>query len=96
MENLSRWQTMQTSFLLSGTQSFRAGGWSGGWNFAGKRRFFSVQLRSLSLSDRLEEGVWVGVLSTNNQTTAGKEKISYIQSCGTIKRFNQTTVLNVL
>lgn len=62
MVNLSRRQTMQTCCWVSGTQSLRAGGWSGGWNLEGERRFLPAEFRSLSLSVLFEEGMCVGVL----------------------------------
>lgn len=62
MVNLSRWQTMHTWCWVSGTQSLRAGGWSGGLNLAGERRFLPAELRSLWVSVLFEEGVCVGVL----------------------------------
>lgn len=66
MVNLSRWQTMHMCCLVSGTQSLRAGGWSGGWNLAGERRFFPAEIRSLSLSVLFEEEVCVGVLPVDD------------------------------
>lgn len=60
MVNLSRRQTMHTCCCVSGTQSLRAGGWSGGWNLAGERGFLPAELRSLSML--LEGRVCVGVL----------------------------------
>lgn len=62
MLNFSRWQAMHTWCLVSGTQSLRAGGWSGGWNLA-----FFPWPRSRSLSELLEDGVCVGVLPGNTQ-----------------------------
>lgn len=62
MVNLSRWQTMHTSCWVSGTQSLRAGGCSGGWNLADEPRLLPAELRSFSLSVLFEEGVCVGVL----------------------------------
>lgn len=65
MVNLSRRQTMHTCCWVSGTQSLRAGGWSGGWNLVAERRFLPAEFRSLSLSVLFEEGVCVGVLPIN-------------------------------
>lgn len=62
MVNLSRWQSMHTRRWVSGTQSLRAGGWSGGWNLAGEMRFLQAEFRSHD-----EEGVCVGVLPANTQ-----------------------------
>lgn len=66
MLNFSRWQAMHTWCLVSGTQSLRAGGWSGGWNLAKERAFFP-RPRSLSLSELFEDGVCVGVLPGDTQ-----------------------------
>lgn len=53
---------MHTWCWVSGTQSLRAGGWSGGLNLADKRCFLPAELRPLSLSVLFEDGVCEGVL----------------------------------
>ncbi|KAF3845315.1 hypothetical protein F7725_008478 [Dissostichus mawsoni] len=77
MVNLSLWQTMHRSCLVSGTQSLRFGGCSGGWNFAEDRCFLPAELRSFSLSLLLEESVV-------RTATSAQSTFRFIRSCSSI------------
>lgn len=74
MVNLSRLQTMQTCCWVSGIQSLRAGGLSGGWNLPGERPFLLAEPRSFSLSVLLEEGVCVGVLPASHHRGGNRNR----------------------
>lgn len=65
---------MHVPCLVSGTQSFWARGWSGGWNLADERWRRSDDPRSFSLSEPLADRVCVGVLSAIEQKGSKAEE----------------------
>lgn len=74
---------MHTSCWVSGTQSLRAGGWSGGLNLSVERRFLPTESRSLSV---LFEGVCVGVLPVIKYKQIHNEKYIHVQRSAQVSK----------